>query len=211
MSEADSPVPTFKLIAGWLCLDFTNNINYDNETPNEQFTGYSDLVAWSRQIGAVTPEEAVRLQAAAVAHPDEAAAALARALALRDALHQVFAAVAAGRPLETIDLAGLNALLPPLLAPARLGPAGNRFAWEWASGQSDLERPLWPVARSAADLLTAPELQRVGECAGEGCGWLFLDTSRSGRRRWCDMKDCGNRAKARRFYYRKKSADPVQG
>jgi predicted RNA-binding Zn ribbon-like protein len=67
---------------------------------------------------------------------------------------------------------------------------------------------LWPVARSAADLLTsAEELARVGQCADDrGCGWLFFDTSRNHSRRWCAMKDCGNRAKARRHYRRQRKA-----
>jgi predicted RNA-binding Zn ribbon-like protein len=68
-----------------------------------------------------------------------------------------------------------------------------------------LDRPIWPVAKQAADLLTAPrELARVGLCAGDGCGWLFFD--RTGRRRWCSMRSCGNRAKAASYYQRHKGA-----
>ncbi|MCL4370559.1 MAG: CGNR zinc finger domain-containing protein [Chloroflexi bacterium] len=61
---------------------------------------------------------------------------------------------------------------------------------------------LWPVARSAGELLTSSELGRVRKCAGYPCGRLFLDTSRNQSRRWCDMKSCGNLAKARRHYAR---------
>jgi predicted RNA-binding Zn ribbon-like protein len=63
---------------------------------------------------------------------------------------------------------------------------------------------LWPVARSAADLLTSQEQSRVRECAASDCGWLFLDLSRNRSRRWCDMETCGNRTKARRHYARSK-------
>jgi predicted RNA-binding Zn ribbon-like protein len=55
------------------------------------------------------------------------------------------------------------------------------------------------VARSAAELLQSEELGRVRRCDGEDCRWLFLDTSRSRNRRWCDMADCGNTAKVRRY------------
>ena len=65
-----------------------------------------------------------------------------------------------------------------------------------------LDKMIWAVARSAADLLTSADLKRVGVCAGEGCGWLFFDTSKNNSRRWCAMEDCGNRAKARRHYQR---------
>jgi predicted RNA-binding Zn ribbon-like protein len=61
---------------------------------------------------------------------------------------------------------------------------------------------LWPIVLAAAELLTSAGRARVRECAAHGCGWLFLDTSRSQRRRWCTMASCGNRAKARRFYER---------
>ena len=60
-----------------------------------------------------------------------------------------------------------------------------------------------PIIKSAADLLVSPELKRVKQCADDACGWLFMDKSRNNSRRWCSMKDCGNRAKAHRHYLRK--------
>ncbi len=76
------------------------------------------------------------------------------------------------------------------------------FRWDWVGSPVPVERLLWSVARSAGELLTASELDRIRECASDRCSWLFLDCSRSRRRRWCDMKTCGNRAKARRHYQR---------
>jgi predicted RNA-binding Zn ribbon-like protein len=75
------------------------------------------------------------------------------------------------------------------------------LAWRDAD-RTDLDRVLWEAAASAADLLTSPDLARVKTCPGAGCAWLFLDRSRNGTRRWCDMSVCGNRAKARRHYSR---------
>ena len=66
-----------------------------------------------------------------------------------------------------------------------------------------LDQVLWPVAQSAAELLVQGSLERIRECPGQGtCGWLFLDLSKNASRRWCDMRVCGNRAKARRHYAR---------
>jgi predicted RNA-binding Zn ribbon-like protein len=80
-------------------------------------------------------------------------------------------------------------------------PAG--FGWEWDQANSGLDRVLWPVAWSAAELLTQGPLERIRECPGQDtCGWLFLDLSKNASRRWCDMRVCGNRAKARRHYER---------
>jgi predicted RNA-binding Zn ribbon-like protein len=69
-----------------------------------------------------------------------------------------------------------------------------------------LDRPLWTLARAAGDLLTGPELARVRRCGSATCASMFLDTSRNGSRRWCDMETCGNRAKARRHYSRARGA-----
>ncbi len=80
-------------------------------------------------------------------------------------------------------------------------PAG--FAREWERGSPALDQVLWPVSWSAAELLTHGPLDRIRECPGQGnCGWLFLDLTKNASRRWCDMRVCGNRAKARRHYTR---------
>jgi predicted RNA-binding Zn ribbon-like protein len=80
------------------------------------------------------------------------------------------------------------------------------FGWAWGGPAQALDRPLWPIARSAAELLTSDDLGCIRECASETCSWLFMDCSRNQRRRWCDMSTCGNRAKARRHYRRRQKA-----
>jgi predicted RNA-binding Zn ribbon-like protein len=146
--------------------------------------------------------------AAAAQRPADAARALAQAVALREALYDTFTAVARQSAPAPADLNTLNHHLAGALARARVAAQGDGFAWQWEEGPA-LDRMLWPVARAAADLLTAPEVSRVGQCADDrGCGWLFLDMSRNHSRRWCAMNDCGNRAKARR-HYRKHRAAPA--
>jgi predicted RNA-binding Zn ribbon-like protein len=87
---------------------------------------------------------------------------------------------------------------------ARLIPGANgALAWDWEDEGGSADLMLWPIARSAADVLTSPrELARVRQCPGAGCGWVFLDETKNRSRRWCDMDVCGNRAKARRHYAR---------
>jgi predicted RNA-binding Zn ribbon-like protein len=80
-----------------------------------------------------------------------------------------------------------------------------RFSFTWQDLPA-LDQMLWPIVRSTADLLTSGELERVRQCPGEECGWLFLDASRSGRRQWCDMAECGNLAKVRRFRERARTS-----
>ncbi len=200
-----------KLLAGSLCLDFCNTAEWHAAPqPVERLTSYEALVAWSEQAGAVAEGEAKQLLAEAERQPREAEAVLQRAVSLREAIYRLFAALAHGRPVDEADLAELNAALAAALPGLRLVQVESpqreegQFAWAWAAGRSDLDRMLWPVVRSAADLLTSADLARVRQCAGDPCGWLFIDSSRNHSRRWCSMEDCGNRAKARRHYRRQR-------
>ena len=85
----------------------------------------------------------------------------------------------------------------------KLTRTSGDYRWEWQSeGGNLLDRILWPIAESAANLLTSQDRADIRECDAPDCEWLFLDHSRNGSRRWCDMKSCGNRQKARRHYRR---------
>jgi predicted RNA-binding Zn ribbon-like protein len=83
----------------------------------------------------------------------------------------------------------------------QLSHSGQEYRWEWKCSRGEMIGwVLWPIALSAADLLASEKLGSVRRCAGDNCAWLFLDESRNHSRRWCDMKICGNRQKARRHY-----------
>jgi len=190
----------------YLCLDFVNTVSWRTRAqPTERLTSYADLVAWSQGAGVVTEHTAQRLLEGATRHPASAAAAFKRAIALREAIYRIFSAVAGGRAPELADVATLNDTLSETASRLQLAWSAGGFAWDWAGDGDSLEPMLWPVARSAAELLTASESKRVGVCPGEGCGWLFFDTSKNRSRRWCAMEDCGNRAKARRHYRRSRA------
>lgn len=190
-----------------LCLGFANTLE-DRLTghPRETLDSYGDLLAWSCRRGSLTEREAEHLAREASRRPPEAASALERAIALREAVYRIFSAVAGSHSPLPADLAILNTVLAAALASLRIVAMGEGFAWVWPCGQEMWDRVVWPVALSAADLLTSSARRAVRECAAANCGWLFLDTTRNRSRRWCDMKVCGNRAKARRHYERKKSS-----
>jgi predicted RNA-binding Zn ribbon-like protein len=192
---------------GRLCLDFANTVVWRLAAqPEETLVDYAALLTWSHRVGALEREETEALRRLAATRPDEAAAVLTRAITLREAINLVFVAAIAGHPPRPVDLALLSAELAEAMAHALLHPAGAGFAWDWLiAGDSPLTRPLWPIARSAAELLTNPELARVKRCPGTNCGWLFLDTSKNASRRWCDMAICGNRARVRAFAARKRA------
>jgi predicted RNA-binding Zn ribbon-like protein len=186
------------------------------ETPKERLGTYADLVAWGEQAGAIDSPGARRLVTTARRRTAAARVALRRARALREALFAIFSAVAGGDVPRAADLEILNDELKRAMGHARIvaGQGGNPirpgsvrgkhagYRWGWEGAGDDLDRILWPVARSAAELLTDDSLARVRECDAGNCAWLFLDTSRNRSRRWCDMTVCGNREKAQRHYRR---------
>ncbi|MEO3830287.1 ABATE domain-containing protein [Actinomadura sp. B10D3] len=185
----------FSFVGGALCLDFVNTVSWHlAERPVEHLERYGDLVAWALQAEVLDDEQAGRLLDRAV----EDGGTLGRALALREALFRTFR----GEPTEG-DLERINEVLAEAMGRAVLYPAGAGLTWGWPHAEPEPPaRMLWPVVRSAAELLSSAQADKVSICAGGDCGWLFLDASR--RRRWCSMRGCGNRAKAARYYERHK-------
>jgi predicted RNA-binding Zn ribbon-like protein len=200
--------PIFDLSGGALCLDFANTLADRPRCTKDDLTDYGDLIAFGRQAVVLDEVSTRRLGQAARCRPAAARAAFRRAIAFRERLYAVFASLAGGREPEGQDLEALNRVLSRALGRLRVAKTPDGFGWDWSGDPEALDRVLWPVARSAADLLTSGERDQVRECASEACSWLFVDRSRTHRRRWCDMKTCGNRAKARR-HYQKKRARPA--
>lgn len=205
----------FKTVGGRLCLDFTNTVGGRDSLETEQHTSrsdyairadkledYPDLVAWSVRAGSLTESEARGLLRMAKANPSAANSVFKRGLRLRETLYRIFRSIAGGLSPDENDIDFLNKELTAARVHERLAQKEERFVWTWDDESKTLDSVLWVVARSAAELLTSDELSRVRQCGGESCGWLFLDTSRNRSRQWCDMRDCGNISKVRRFRQR---------
>jgi predicted RNA-binding Zn ribbon-like protein len=202
MPEYNTHAGNLRLVGGRLCLDFVNTANHHGRADiKEYLVDYAALVAWGQHAGALGAADAGRLAAEARGRPAEAADALARAKELRDALHPLFRAVAAGAHIPPNNLSVFNAALARLPDRVRLAATPAGLEWNWLATDR-LEPAIWRVIWSAAELLTSPERALVRECEGHACSWLFLDASRNRSRRWCSMDDCGNRAKAQRHYAR---------
>ncbi len=200
----------FDLTGGLLCLDFANTLDDRTDVhPQELLNSYNDLVLWSQQADVLTEKEARRLLEKAAQRPSEATRVLKRAVEVREAIFRIFKAIAEDESPEDEDLITLSAMVAEAQKHAQIVPNTNGFRWDWTDKRSDLDCMLWPVVRSAADFLTSDELETVRVCASDSCDWLFIDTSKNHSRRWCNMKSCGNREKARRYYSRKKSSSAV--
>jgi predicted RNA-binding Zn ribbon-like protein len=154
----------------------------------------------------VDDRRARRLLAEARRRPAVAEAALRDAVALREALYRILLARTRDAEPAAGDVELVSAALGRALAHRRVERRGESFALGWDPADDALDAPLWPVLQSAAEVLTSEDaLGRVRVCGlfeSDECSWLFMDETRSGTRRWCSMKECGNRAKARRHYRR---------
>jgi predicted RNA-binding Zn ribbon-like protein len=194
-----------ELVGGSLCLDFVNTVSTRIEALGREYlTSYGELVVWSHHVGLLTAKEAQVLEENAARHPDLAAATLHRAIAVRETVYRVFSKIAHDQRPDGADLATLNRVLREGLSRIEISQAGRGFAWTWVVDEGELDRMVWPIVRSAADLLTSGDLERVRQCARDGCDWLFVDLSKNQSRRWCSMDMCGSRVKSRRYYRRRK-------
>ena len=207
-SEQHLPYETLNSLEGRLCLGLVNTAHpRSGRHAHDSLTGYPDLVVWNRSVGMLTEEQEHHLLQEACTHPQEAIKTFERALALREAIYSVFSAVAGGSVPQSEDLGLIQSIFAEAMAHASLLPTAHEFSWEWGAGDEhgeELRLLLWPVAHSAIELfISSEEWKRIKECPG--CGWLFLDRSKTGNRRWCSMDECGSRAKMRRQYARKRS------
>lgn len=200
MLEHESHHIPFLLTAGALCLDFANTLRGRLKPQiNELLTSYQDLVAFGEQADLLSAAQAELLYAEAVRCPEAALTTLAQARTVREALYGIFVACAFDQQPDTTDLAILNRALAIALRHRQVIVNVDGFSWGWGEQPIALDRILWPIALSAAELLTSDNVAMVRQCAADDCGVIFLDTSRSHKRRWCSMQTCGNRAKVGRF------------
>ena len=178
-----------------LCLEFVNTRFWRGQAePTETLKAPEDLAAWvAANLGQRSPKPPMRRE-------------FERAIELRETLHRVFDAEACDKSPAGRDLEALNRALAA--APNRITLKRERggYGWDVDSKSATALGLLASVLWSAGDLLAGPRLDRVKRCANPECGWLFLDDSRAGKRRWCSMQACGNRAKARRHYHKSKDA-----
>ncbi len=187
--------------AGALCLAFANlaAVGRDDRRRDPQvrlsgpIASYGGLLDWSRRMAALEPATAERLENAAAERPEEAAQVQVRGVRLSTAVLGIFTAVAAGENARAEDLQVLN----QNLRRRQIISGENGYRRGWAADEEALDRVLWPLAHSAADLLVSERSRKVRQCATPGCSRLFVYAS--SLRRWCDANTCGNRARGKDY------------
>jgi predicted RNA-binding Zn ribbon-like protein len=205
MVEHDRSAGTLELVGGRLCLDYANTMSTRSGAPGREYlTSYDDLVAWSLHAGILEEATAAGLRRWAKGHPDQAVSVLERCLTQREVIYEIFSAVADGKELQQAVLGDLNRAIREAFSRLEISTSEEGFEWRWVLEKVDPVQMVWPIVRSAAELLTSEELGRVRKCGRDGCDWLFVDSSKNQSRRWCSMEICGSRVKSRRYYRRRK-------
>lgn len=180
------------LVGGALALDFCNTTTgRGTDQFAEHLFDYEDLLRWASHAAILSRAEAARL---AATPPKEAEAAFGRAMATRGLLNGIFDRIATGRAPLAPELAELARLYGETWREAVLVPADDGFRWRFDK-TAPADRVLVPIVQSAAAVLTGAALDRLRQCPGVACGWVFLDETKNANRVWCEMAVCGTRAK----------------
>jgi predicted RNA-binding Zn ribbon-like protein len=188
----------YAFIGNDLSLDFVNTVgNISSENPTENLDSFSDLIEWSKQGKLISNDDAKILFTETEKNTLESEKVFRRVLRFRTSVYRIFKSVVNGKEIPKKDLAVLNNELSRAMSKAEIFYREGELIWDW--NNNSLERILFLLSRAAAQLLTSSDREKLKCCSGETCGWLFYDTSKNNRRQWCDMRDCGNLAKARRF------------
>jgi predicted RNA-binding Zn ribbon-like protein len=180
------------MIGGSLALDFVNTVGNRLGNSQDYFTSISEVTRWARLAGLVSPRSVLSVKGSS----------LGALIVVREELYSTFRPVAVGSGVPPKGLRSLNQRLAEIFWRRQVVRCVKGFTWAWDADVSEPEYLLGPILFDAADLLTSGRFTRIRQCADDMCGWLFVDRSQTGKRRWCSMSDCGNRHKAMRFYRR---------
>jgi predicted RNA-binding Zn ribbon-like protein len=203
-----SRAESLPLVGGVLALDFCNTSSgRGTEGRLEHLHTAGNLLTWARHAAILDESKETHLRRLCEADPAFGARLLSRALHLRDALYRLDAALARGKTPDQADIDVLAEAHAACLGKGRLTTSDGGFGWTWTVEDTPEEVILGPIAASAMAVVTAADRARLKQCRGYHCGWLFLDTTKSNNRRWCEMEVCGNRAKQVRRRGRQQPGD----
>ncbi|RTR26759.1 hypothetical protein EKG37_20860 [Robertmurraya yapensis] len=197
----------YMMVGERLCMDFINTVSWreSSEKRRDWFTSYEKLVDWCIHAEVLTGQQAKALLLKAEEKPDESEEVLKEAIEMREVMYRIFKCISKETSPHPLDLERFNQSVSFFYQTLHVTPEEDHFTLKFKYTEKNLDSMLPPILQSAVDLLVSKDdLERVKQCEGDACGWLFFDTSRNRSRRWCSMADCGNRAKARRFYQKEK-------
>jgi len=186
------------LVGGELAWDFTNTSSARGlPTHQEHLRDFDTLMQWVEHARVMAPSDCAHIRAALSGHPRRARRVFDRAIELRELIWMIGTALAEQRPIPAGLLDLLSAAHAENLRHAEMRMRLGSYIWVFDPRRDILAAILGPITLSALTLVMEKDLLRTRRCAGQECGWLFFDTTKNNRRRWCEMRVCGNRAKVR--------------
>ncbi len=192
--------PHFYFTGGCLALDFVNSKSWRlSALPNDRLQDFAALLSFCRDANIVDSASAAKLGTIASQNSRDAKKTVNQALKLRELIYRLFLARVEGRAVDVVDLKQFNRMLSDAQRRLQVELVGEQWLMGWGCDSAILNRLWWDIAIDAARVFTLQGDIPIRACGGQGCGWLFLDTSRNHSRRWCDMRVCGNRDKVKRY------------
>jgi predicted RNA-binding Zn ribbon-like protein len=200
-----TPSRVFQLVGGHPALDLVNTLDwrFRDGGGEDLLASYDDLLSFATQTEILKAKQVREIVRSAT--QAESADALVSCRAMREAAAEVFYAAVDGRHPQAHSIRLLDTMFREARTHQQLSWDELRMRWEWPEAPRDADLPVWMLTVSVARLMLSDDMHRLRACEKPDCRWLFLDTSKNHTRRWCDMKLCGNRMKARRFKAQHKS------
>lgn len=205
-SGAKRDAAPFQLVAGHPALDLVNTLDWRFRPSGreELLKDYGDLLRFSEQTGLMTPSEVRNF---ATGDPAGRKRVLSSTKKLRECLASILYALARGQAPLSDSVRTLSAFARAVRRSEDLAWCDSRLRWKAdRDGTNRPDTPFRKLASAALELLTSEAISKLSACSNPECRWLFLDGSKNKGRRWCDMKLCGNRIKARRYRGRQRAA-----
>jgi predicted RNA-binding Zn ribbon-like protein len=203
-------IATLQLDGGCPVFDFTNTISNRNDPDYfDYLTKYDDFVDWINKIKLLPKGKMDAIAAFSKSHTRKSADTLRQIIEVREVVFKLFSSLAQQQKADREIVDAFNGFFSEALSNMRVEVGRKEVATSFiVSEKTILKEPLYILVKYAFDTLSTQSFDRIKECPT--CRWLFLDTTKNGKRRWCNMQVCGSNDKARRYYHRKKeSSNPV--
>ncbi|MXV51558.1 hypothetical protein GS399_11305 [Pedobacter sp. HMF7647] len=196
-------IEQLQLDGGSWVFDFTNTVNSRKVSDNfDYLKSYDDFLAWCLKTNLIDRDKFEILKNYSSKKKAEAKSEFEKAIFLRELLYKLFSSVAKKQAPDDETLDRFNKILLECFAKLRLTVTNENAGLVFQSKSISLGEPYCTLVKTAYDILINENFARLKECPS--CGWLFIDTSKGGKRKWCDMNVCGSQDKAKRYYHRTK-------
>lgn len=204
MMVKNGKIANIKLDGGTLCLDYINTVHNRKEEPLPDYLlNITDLIDWAMKVELLDAKKTKPLETLATSNPQKAEQFFKEAISIRELLYRIFYAISEGKNISAADLELYNKHLSQYFPFLQLKQQHGIYKEDWNLPIESFYRITAPLINDAYELLLSEKLERIKECPN--CGWLFLDTTKNGKRRWCSMKSCGSNIKALEWYHRQKN------